>query len=192
MCTWDCHFSLQNEGWLEHPLWCSAQSDYLCSGYQVHAHTFLPKVGMTSLKHCLVTYQWCGGLGWWHSCHNCIRVRGIKGWIQGWRASQFCDFRCRAYRTKLIPSRVLWCAPTSGQPGNLYLLTTKRCSVYWLLLISDFLWSNILFYWLWLFEWPSNQWAQLKGLEYLAARTAILIRDWKKRDQGVPGCPPLS
>ena len=35
--------------------------------------------------------------------------------------SQFWDFRCRAYRAKLIPSRVLQCAPTLGQPGILYL-----------------------------------------------------------------------
>ena len=49
---------------------------------------------------------------------------------QGWgyermnaRGKQFPvpKFRCRAYRAKLIPSRVHQCVPTLGQPGILYL-----------------------------------------------------------------------
>ena len=116
------------------------------------------------------------GFRWQHLCHNWVRVGGIKGWTQGGRGSQIWYFRCRAYRDKLIPSRILQGAPSSGQPGILYLLTTKRCLAYWLLSIGHFLWSNLCFYWLWLFEWSSSQWDQLRGLEYLAARTAILIR----------------
>ena len=89
----------------------------------------------------------------------CQDLGGIKGWMQGGRGSQFRDFRCRAYRVKLIPSRVLQCASTSGQPGILYCLTTKVCLIYWLLVIGVFLQSNLSFYWLQLFEWPSSQWA---------------------------------
>ena len=41
------------------------------------------------------------------------------------RGSQFQDFRCGAYRAKLITSRVLQCVPTLGQPGILYLFNYK-------------------------------------------------------------------
>ena len=44
--------------------------------------------------------------------------------------SQFQDFRCRAYKVILIPSRVLQCVCTLDQPGILYLITTKMCLVY--------------------------------------------------------------
>ena len=37
-------------------VWHSTQSNYLCSGDQVHAQTFLPKVDMMSLEHHLVIY----------------------------------------------------------------------------------------------------------------------------------------
>ena len=111
----------------------------------------------------------------------------------GQRGSQFKDFRCRVCRAELIPSRVLWCVPTLGQPGILYLTTTKICLVYWLISISVFLQSKACFYWIWLLEWPSSQWAQVKELEYLATRTATLYQSlWRlrKRNQGVPGPPP--
>ena len=100
---------------------------------------------MMSLEHHLVTYQWYWVFGWWHLHHNYVRVGGIKGWMHRRRSSQFWYFRCSTYRAKLIPSRVLWCAPTSGQSRILYLLTTKRCLVDWLLLIGIFLWSSLLF-----------------------------------------------
>ena len=114
--------------------------------------------------------------------------------MQGGRHSQVWGFRCRAYRTKLIASRPLQCAPTSGQPGILYLLTIVMCWVHWLLLISILLWSSFCFYWPQLFEWPSNQWVQPKELEYLVARTVILHWSQQRlmnRDEGVPGCPLL-
>ena len=74
--AWGHHFPLQNEGQLELLLWCSTQSDYLHSGYLVHTQTFLPKVGMTSSQHHLVTYQWCGGF-WMMTCTSQLH--------QGWR-----------------------------------------------------------------------------------------------------------
>ena len=153
----------------------SAQSDYLCSSGQVHAQTFLPKVSMMSSEHHLMMHWWHGVFGWWHLHHSYIRVGGIKGWMQGGRGSQFWGFRCRAYGATLIASRVLWCALTLGQPGILYLLTTEMCWVHWLLSISIFQWSNFCFYWLWLFEWPSSQWAQPKGLEYLVANACPVL-----------------
>ena len=130
---------------IECPVWHSAQSDYLCSGNQVHAQTFLPKVDMMSSECHLVMYWWCGAFGWWHLHCNYVRVRGYKRMNARGRGSQFWEFRCRAYRAKLIPSRVLWCVPTLGQPGILYLLTTKMCLVYWLLSIGIFLGSNFVF-----------------------------------------------
>ena len=130
-------------------------------------------------------YQWCGAFRWWYLNHNYIRVGGIKGWMHGGRGSQFWDFRCRAYRTELIPSRVLWCVPTLGQQGILYLITTKMCLVYWLILTGIFLQSKHCFYWIWLFQWPSSQWAQLKGLEHLAPRTTILYwSQWGLEEEG--------
>ena len=136
-------------------------------------------------------YQWCEAFGWWHLHHSYVRVGGIKGWTHGGRGSQFWDFRCRAYRAKSIPSRVLWCVPTLGQPGILYLTTTKMCMVYWLISIGIFLWSEPCFYWIWLFEWPSSQWAQLRGLEQQGLLPLIgANRGWRKRDQGLPGPPP--
>ena len=99
----------------------------------------------------------------------------------------------RAYRSKVIPSRMLWCVPTSGQPGILYLLHKKRCLVYWLLLINVFLWYNLCFYWIQLFEWASSQWSQLKGLQYLVTRTAILNWSWQRLEEEGSGssfCPP--
>ena len=183
MCAWSHHFPHWNEGQLKCLLRCSAQSDYLCSGNQAHAQTFLPKVDMMSSEHHLVMYQWCGAFGWWHLHHNCIRGGGIKGWMHRGRGSQFWEFRCRAYRAKLIPSRVLWCVPTLGQPGILYLLTTKMCLVYWLLSIGIFLGSKLCFYWIQLLEWPSSQQAQLKGLEYLVTRTAILYWSWQRLEE---------
>ena len=107
-------------------------------------------------------------------------LEDIKDEHKEGRGSQFWDFRCRVYRANLIPSRVLWCAPTLGQPGILYLLTAKRCLVYWLLSIGIFLWSNLCFYWVQLFEWPSSQWAQLRGLKYLVTRTTILYQSWQR------------
>ena len=90
---------------------------------------------------------------------------------------------------------MLWCVPTLGQPGILYLTTTKICLVYWLISINVFLWSESCFYWIWLLEWTSSQQAQVKELEYLVTRTAVLYQSqWRlrKRDQGVPGPhPPL-
>ena len=48
-------FPSQGEGQLEHLLWCSAQSDCLCSDDQAHVQTFPPKVSLTSLECHLVT-----------------------------------------------------------------------------------------------------------------------------------------
>ena len=123
--TWSHHFPLQNGGWLEYSLQHLAQSDYLYSGGQAHAQTFPPKVDMTSSEHHVGTYWWCGAFGWWHLHHNYIRLGGLKGQMHGGRDSQFRDFRCRAYRAKLIPSRVLRCVPTLDQQGILYLISTK-------------------------------------------------------------------
>ena len=78
VCTRNHHFPLQNEGQLEHSLKCSTQSNYLCSGDQVHAQTFPPKVDMTSLEHHLMMYWWCGIFGWWHLHHSYISVEGYK------------------------------------------------------------------------------------------------------------------
>ena len=130
--------------------------------------------------------------GWWHLHHNYIRVGGYKRITHRGRGSQFWDFRCRAYRAKLIPSRVLQCVPTLGQPGILYLITTKRCLVYCLILISIFLWSGPCFYWIWLLEWPSSQWVQLKRLVYLATRTAVLYQSWQRLEEERSGSPCLS
>ena len=103
---------------------------------------------------------------------------GIKGWTHRGKGSQSQVFRCRAYRAELIPSRVLQCVPTLDQPGILYIITTKKCLIYWLILIGIFLWSEPYFYWIRLLGWPSSEWAQLKGLEYLVTRTAILYWSW--------------
>ena len=142
MCALSCCSPLHDEGQSECLLWHSTQSDYLHSGDQAHVQTFLPKVDMTSSEHCMMRYQWCGAFGWWHLHHICIRVGGIKGWMHEGRASQLWNFRCRAYRAELIPSRVLWCISTPGQPGILYLTTTKMCLVYWLISIGIFLQSE--------------------------------------------------
>ena len=48
VCTWSHNFPLHDYGWSEHSLWHSAQSHYLHSGDQAHAHTFPPKVDVTS------------------------------------------------------------------------------------------------------------------------------------------------
>ena len=109
--------------------------------------------------------------------------KGIEGLMHWGRGFQFCDFRCRAYRAKLLPPRVLQCVPTSGQPWILYIITTNMCLVYCLTLISIFLWSKPCFYWIWLLEWPSCQWAQLKGLEYLVTGTAIHYWSWQRLEE---------
>ena len=117
---------------------------------------------------------------------------GYKRMTAWGKGSQFWDFRCRAYGAKLIPSRVLQCVPTLGQPGILYLITTKRCLVYCLILISIFFQSGPCFYWIWLLEWPSSQWVQLKGLEYLATRTVVLYQSWQRLEEERSGSPWLS
>ena len=154
------------------------------SGDWVHAQTFPPKVDMMSLEHHVTMYLWCVAFRWWHFHHNYIRVGGIKGWMHGGRGSQFQDFSCRAYRDELIPSRVLWCVPTSGQPGVLYLITTKMCLVFCLILIIVFLQSEPYFYWIWLLEWQSSQLAQLKRPDNLVTRTAILYQSqWRLEEE---------
>ena len=99
------------------------------------------------------------------------------------RGSQFWDFRCIAYRAKLIPSRMVWWVPTLNQLGLLYLITTKMCLVYWLIWIGIFQQSGSCFYWILFLEWPSSQWAQLKGLEYLVKRTAIPYQSWQRLEE---------
>ena len=107
----------------------------------------------------------------------------IKGLTQGGGGSQFWDFRCRAYRAKLIPSGVLQCAPTLGQPRILYLLTAKMCLVtYYSQLASSCNPTFVFIDFSW-FEWPSSQWAWLKGLEYLATRTAVLYQSWQRLEE---------
>ena len=55
--------------------------------------------------------------------------------MQGGRGSQFQDFIELNYMAKLIPSRVLQCVPTLGQPGILYLFNYK--DVFSLLITLD-------------------------------------------------------
>ena len=86
VCTWSHHVHLWKGGWLECLLWHSAQSNYLYSGNQMHVQTFLPKVDITSSGCHVVTNQCCGAFGWWHSCHNYIRIGGYKmmnAWAEG-------------------------------------------------------------------------------------------------------------
>ena len=189
VCSWNCHFPLHAEGWSEHLLRATTST----------------QVTRCMWRRSCQKWTWCHqSTIWW--CTNDMELSdddiyvifvsglgGIKGWMHGGRGSQFQDFRCRAQRAELIPSRVFQCVPTLGQPGMLYLTTTKMCLVHWLISISILLWSEPCFYWIWLLEWPPSQWAQLKELECLVTRTAILYQSWqrlRKRDQGVPG-PPL-
>ena len=72
-------------------------------------------------------------------------LRGTEGQTYGRKGSQFWDFKCRAHRTELIPSRVLQCVCTLGQLGILYLITTNMCLVYWLISLCVFLWSKLCF-----------------------------------------------
>ena len=113
------------------------------------------------IRHtCRCSHQkwiWCHwNIGWWHTddvgfwMMTCMSQLH-QGWgykrMNAWgKDSQFKDFRCRAYRAKLISPRVLWCVPTSSQPEILYLITTKMCLVYWLISISIFLQSKPCFY----------------------------------------------
>ena len=145
------------KGQSEHFLQHSTQSNYLCSGDQVHVQTFLPKMDMTSSEHHMMTYIWHGTFGWWHSHHIYVRVQGTKGWMHRGRGSQFWEFKCRAYRVELIPSRLCQCVPTSGQPGILKLTTTSMHLVYWLISISIFLWSKPCSYWIWLPTGPAKR-----------------------------------
>ena len=75
-----------------------------------------------------------------------VKVGGIKAWKPGGNGFPVLKFLvpsctfwgCRAHTVSLIASRVLGCAPTSGQPGILHLLTTEMCWVHWLLSVSIF------------------------------------------------------
>ena len=147
VCSWSHHFPPCVEGQSEHSLWCFAQSKYLIPGDQARMQNFLPKGDKTSSEHCVLMYQLCGAFGWWSFTPQLHQGwEGIKGWMHRGRGFQFRDFRCRAYRAKLIPSRVLWWVPALGQLGVLHLITTEMCLVHWLGSIGILLWSKLCFY----------------------------------------------
>ena len=61
------------------------------------------------------------------------------------------------------------------------------CLVYWLISTGIFLQSKLHFYWIQLLDWPSSQWALLKGLEYLVTRTTIPNWSWQRLEEERPG-----
>ena len=128
VCAWSCHFPLCDEGQLEHPLQHSAQSSCLCSGDQAHALSYQSGHDILGALYDDVVMM----RGFWMTTFMSYLHQGwgYKRMNARGRGYQFRDFRCRAYRAELIPCRVLWCVPTSGQPGILYLTTTKMCLVY--------------------------------------------------------------
>ena len=131
VCSWSHHFSLWNEGQLECLLQHSAQSDYLCSGWPGACADFPTKSRYDIFRASSgdVPMMW----GFWMMTFilpQLCQDWGYKRMNTRWgRGSQFWDCRCRAYRAKLIPSRVFWCSPTLGQPGILYLLSYKVFSL---------------------------------------------------------------